>query len=132
MKLNTKILMVTSALFMGAFGVIASFLPDELLTSVGITPIGMEPLAVQLMGAVYLGFTFINWMSKGLIIGGIYARPLTMGNFLHFTVGSLSLIKGVTSHPESKFVWIAMPFYLVFALLFGYVLFTHPIDRNKP
>jgi Cu/Ag efflux pump CusA len=66
MKINTKVLMVASASFMGVIGITASFLPHELLSMAGIEARGFEPLAVQITGALYLGFAMMNWMSKGI------------------------------------------------------------------
>jgi len=31
-----------------------------------------------------LGFSILNWMSKASLIGGIYNKPLLIGNLLHF------------------------------------------------
>jgi hypothetical protein len=129
MRPNTKILMIVSALVMGVMGVAASFLPNEILAYTGMPATEFSPIAVQLMGALYLGFAIMNWMSKGIIIGGIYARPLALGNFLHFGVGALALIKGASAH-DIKLFWAAVVIYGVFALLFGIVLFTHPLNEK--
>jgi hypothetical protein len=129
MRPNTKILMIVSALVMGAVGLAASFLPHEILSYAGMPATEFSPVAVQLMGALYLGFAMMNWMSKGIIIGGIYARPLALGNFLHFGVGALALIKSASAH-DVKLFWVTAAIYVVFALLFGIVLFTHPLDAK--
>jgi hypothetical protein len=131
MKVNTKILMMVSALFMGILGLTASFLPHELLKSANISVSGFEPIVVQIMGALYLGFAMMNWMSKGITIGGIYARPLALGNFMHFAIGALALIKSSSTSQEFKFFYAAVIIYALFAIAFGYVLFTHPLDKNK-
>jgi hypothetical protein len=34
----------------------------------------------------------LNWMARANRIGGIYSRPVAMGNFLHFTMGALVLL----------------------------------------
>jgi len=37
-------------------------------------------------------------MAKGVIIGGIYSRPIVIANLAHFLIGDLELIKAVI-HP---------------------------------
>lgn len=123
--------MMASALLMGILGITASFLPHELLKIANISISGFEPIAVQIMGALYLGFAMMNWMSKGITIGGIYARPLALGNFMHFAIGALALIKGASNNQDLKFFWAGVVIYALFAIIFGYVLFTHPLDKSK-
>ena len=45
-----------------------------------------------------LPFAMLNWMAKGVIIGGIYSRPIVIANLAHFLIGDLELIKAVI-HP---------------------------------
>ncbi|MFZ1700527.1 MAG: hypothetical protein WAU71_06880 [Pyrinomonadaceae bacterium] len=85
---------------------------------------------MQLIGALYLGFAMMNWMAKSLVIGGIYARPLAMGNLVHFLVGALALIKFVFSTDTTWVVWGAAVIYSLFAVVFAIVLFTHPISKS--
>ena len=35
-------------------------------------------------------------MAKESLIGGIYNRPIAIGNFMHFAVGAMALIKIIT------------------------------------
>jgi hypothetical protein len=90
--------MTTSALFMGLLGLAASFLPQEILAAAGMPEESLPELAVilvQALGALYLGFAILNWMAKGILVGGIYARPLALGNFLHFSVVTVVLVKAI-------------------------------------
>ena len=107
-------------------GLIASFIPNEIMNYIGVTTIEYPSLFVQIMGAMYLGFAIMNWMAKTALIGGIYARPLVMGNLVHFTVAALALLKSALSSPGSVYIWGATILYLVFAILFGLVIFTNP------
>lgn len=86
-KMNTKLLMISSALLMATGGVLLQFIPHEILNYFGADSSGINPLFIQMTGALYLGFAMMNWMAKTVMIGGIYARPLAIGNFAHFTVG---------------------------------------------
>lgn len=126
MIMNSKYVMMSSAIILALCGIFTSFFPGEILNVIGITSNEIALLCLQMSGALYLGFAMMNWMAKMVIIGGIYARPLAMGNFLHFAVGALALIKGIMNHSTSVYVWVACAFYLVFAILFGIILFNSP------
>lgn len=127
--MNTKYLMISSAIFMGITGLSASFLPAEILNYAGLNSSVLPTLLIQVTGALYLGFALMNWMAKTLLIGGIYSKPLCIGNFLHFTIAGLALIKGSFAHLDLKIILIAAITYSIFAILFGFVLFTNPTKK---
>jgi hypothetical protein len=118
--------MMASSVFTGLLGVIASFLPNEVLNSIGILPTDTLTLFVQISGALYVGFAVMNWMAKTVLIGGIYARPLAMGNFAHFIIAAIALIKAVMKKSDLEYLWLAAILYSTFAVLFGLVLFSNP------
>lgn len=118
--------MISSSIFMALLGLFTSFLPAEILNAVGLTSTILPTLLLQITGALYLGFALMNWMAKTLLIGGIYSRPVCIGNFLHFTIAALALIKVAMNHPSLNYVLIATIIYSLFAILFGVVLFTSP------
>ena len=128
--MNTKYLMIASVIVTGLLGLGATFLPQEILSYIGLPTTRVTTLALQIMGALYLGFAMMNWMSREAIIGGIYSRPLVMGNFLHFMIAALALIKGISFETNLKYVWLITILYSLFALLFGVALFTNPKKKN--
>lgn len=125
--------MISSALIMGVVGVLLQFIPREILNHFGAPPTGISALLIQLTGALYLGFAMMNWMAKTVLIGGIYARPLAMGNFVHFLVGALALLKyGYSSSSSTTVtVWLFAVVYSLLAILFGFVFFTHPMKTTN-
>jgi len=129
--MNTKLLMTTSSLVMGALGVTFSFLPQEILSYVEVSSDGMSPLLLQVAGALYIAFAMINWMTRAAVMGGIYSRPIAMGNVIHFTIGALVLVKGLRVVPISAGLVAVTVVYAIFAMLFGIVLFRHPIKEDK-
>lgn len=124
--------MISSSIFLGTLGITFSFIPDEIISSLSVTPNQISTLSLQLLGALYLGFAMLNWMAKGSLIGGIYNRPIAIGNFMHFAVGALALIKIITKiHTHSEIVISLTIVYSVFAILFGYVFRTNPSSIEK-
>jgi hypothetical protein len=129
-NLQTRALMSASAAFLAALGTGLSFLPQELLSYAGSSATGVAVVLVQATGALYLGFAILNWMSRGVIIGGIYARPVALGNFMHFAVVSTVLVKYLLVRFSTDMM-IATVIYVAFATWFGLVLFTHPIRESE-
>jgi hypothetical protein len=126
--MNTRILMQASAACMGITGVTTSFLPQEILARAGSAPEVLPVIALQVVGALYLGFAMLNWMARGNLIGGIYSRPVALGNFAHFAICASVLAKAAMHAQWALEATIAAAIYAVFAALFGWVLFTHPAD----
>jgi hypothetical protein len=128
-KMKSKYLMITSSIVTGILGVTVSFFPQEISNALGLSPNGILNLFLQVTGALYIGFALMNWMAKTVLIGGIYARPLAMGNFAHFMIAAIALIKAATNNSVSPYLWIIAIIYLAFAVLFGMVLFTSPLKK---
>ncbi len=128
--MNTRFLMTASSVFTGLLGVAASFLPREILTALGAAPDDGSVLVLQFAGALYLGFAMLNWMARANLIGGIYSRPVAMGNFLHFAVGALVLVRAWVDGDAGVAIPAAGGVYALFAVAFGAVLFTHPASES--
>jgi hypothetical protein len=127
----TRAVMTTSAVVMGVAGLAATFFPAELLLAAGQLPSRPAILLVQVIGALYLGFAVLNWMTRGYAIGGIYGRPLSMANLLHFLVAALAVIKlARVWHPPA--VVIAAFVYTLFAVAFGAMLVRAPDPPAAP
>jgi len=123
--------MTASSVFMGLIGIALTFIPDEVLKILEQVPNGSLILSLQLTGALYFGFAMTNWMAKTVLIGGIYARPLSIGNFSHFFIAGLALIKAsINANIATTYTYALTVFYVMFAILFGYVLFTHPKQKQ--
>lgn len=129
-KKNSKYVMIASSVVMGLLGLGASFFPKEILSAGGVSPAESLILIVQITGALYIGFTWMNWTAKAVLIGGIYAKPLAAGNFAHFTIAAIVLIKAAVNNVLFPYLWIAAVLYLLFAVLFGKILFTNPVDHR--
>ena len=121
--------MTLSAVFMAIAGLITSYFPDKVLETHGTIPDGPTLLLIQMMGALYLGFAILNWTARGVIMGGIYARPLALGNFLHFAMVAVMLTREAIQHSVVQMALSAAVF-SAFAIGFGIVLFRPPVPRQ--
>ncbi|WP_044403123.1 hypothetical protein [Lacinutrix sp. Hel_I_90] len=130
--MNTKILMITSAIILGIMGLGLTFLPEEISEVLGMKTNQVSLLTIQILGATYLGFAMLNWMTKNNLIGGIYSRPLVIGNLVHFLVSSFALIK-MLLHLENhiEIIVTLTIVYFILTLGFGYVFMTNPSKIAK-
>jgi hypothetical protein len=125
-------MMASSALFMGALGIAASFFSHELLRLAGAAVQTPTVLLMQVCGALYVGFAFLNWYLRGFVIGGIYNRPLALANLLHFALVAVTLVKAAPAL-DSLLVWVITGAYVVFAAWFGLVMFSAaPVGKDRP
>jgi hypothetical protein len=128
---KTKLLLSASAIVMAALGVVATFAPQETLAALGSRPEGRAVLLVQVAGALYLGFAMVNWMSRANLMGGIYNRPLALGNFLHFTVVALAALRVLIAGERLPELIAGAVAYAAFCVWFGLVLFTYPLRAAR-
>ncbi|MGY4537427.1 hypothetical protein ACVW0P_001846 [Mucilaginibacter sp. UYNi724] len=125
--MNTKPIMMASAIFLAFIGVAFTFMPQEIATYTGMGFSKLYQLQLQILGALFFGFAMLNWMAKGAIIGGIYNKPIAVANFAHFFIGGPALVKAIISNIHLHYiVWIVTIFYAIFAILFGTIFSKHP------
>lgn len=130
--MNTKIVMTSSALFLATIGILLSFLPNEIVEYLNVEPNIITIVFLNIMSALYLGFGILNWMAKGTLIGGIYNRPIAIGNLMHFGVGAIALVKVVSNiQTHSEIVISLTVVYVIFAILFVYIFRTNPTKTEK-
>jgi len=127
--------MIASAIFLMISGLALTFVPEEISGNLNADTNQTSILFLQILGSLYLGFGMLNWMTKNNLIGGIYSRPLVIGNLAHFLVASFALIKIVGKYSENEFAIILSltVIYSIFTLCFGYVFMKNPnkiIDKK--
>ena len=121
--MDTRILLTVTAIVLGVMGVATSFLPVEILTFVDAGSDRSVATLVQMLGAALFGFAMLNWMARGAPAGGIYGRPIVIGNLVHFAVAGIALAKvaAVGGMPPLGLVLAAV--YAGFAIAFAVVMF---------
>lgn len=128
----TRILMSASALTLVLLGIPCVFAPEIVLAKLGSPVEGAELLVVQVAGALYCGFAAINWMGRGNLIGGIYGRPVAMGNLLHFTAAGLAIAKSAHAGVVPSWAWGVAAIYAILFAGFAYVVFGNPLRQQAP
>lgn len=129
--MKPKVLMAASAIFMGILGGAATLLPQEILTRFGAQPDGVAALLVQIAGALYLGFAIQNWMAQGNLMGGIYGKPVALGNFVHFSMVALVLPRASVGGQLPLELLILAACYVILAVWFGLVVLNNPAKASE-
>ncbi len=130
--MNTKLVMTSCAIVLGLIGLSLTFVPDEILTYLDLNSSKSLTLIFQLLGALYFAFAMVNWSTRASTIGGIYNKPISIGNFTHFLIGSLALVKAVFAGQDlPNALWVLCAVYVAFAVLFGIITFTHPLKEDR-
>jgi len=130
--MNTKSLMTLSAIILVLIGISLIFFPKEILDYFELSVSDTLALLMQIFGSFYFAFAMLNWVSKESIIGGIYNRPIAIANLTHFLIADLTLIKGVLANPSLPYaIWLITIIYSILAILFGIVVFKHPVSEKK-
>jgi hypothetical protein len=124
--------MAGSALALALIGLPCVFAPDLVLARLSSAPTPAALLIVQILGALYLGFAAINWMGKANLIGGIYGRPVLIGNLLHFLAAGLAIVKAVVAQPELRNLWPLAAMYALLATGFAIVLLRPALPGISP
>lgn len=119
--------MMSGALVTGVLGIAATFFPHEMLQRLGHPGDAVLPLLIQLLGAMYIAFAILDWITRHSLIGGIYNRPIALANLVHFTSGALALAKGMFATSQAAILWPLTIVYSVLAAAFAAVLFTSPV-----
>jgi hypothetical protein len=130
--MNTKIVMSSSAILLGLAGLSFSFIPNELAAFARLGIDHSSILSLQVIGALLFGFGVLNWMAKGSLIGGIYAKPIVTANLSHFLIVSLALIKVLLSGAINSLpFYLLTAVYVLFAVLFGWLFFNSPVGNKN-
>jgi hypothetical protein len=120
----SKILMIVSAAFMAALGILLTFAPHEIIGSAQGPAHAVLLPAIQLLGALYVGGAITNWMSKSNLVGGVFGRPLAMGNLAHFGIGAMALVR-IAAATDAR-LWPLAVCYVLLAAAFAKVIFMQP------
>ena len=116
---------------MGLTGVVLSFIPQEIQVYFGQPGSTiLSTIVLQVMGALYFAFAMVNWTARANVIGGIYGRPIAIGNLCHFMMAALALAKAFFRTQQTVLLLPAI-LYIIFAMAFAWIFFTHPVKEQR-
>ena len=127
MIMNSKNILSSYAILTAFAGIAMLFLGDEVTTLLNVQS---SPLINALLAALLFGFATTNWHSKNLTVGGVYGRPLVLGNLSHTLIGAISLVKIVAVN-QNPLTIILTIIYAIYAAAFTWLMYTHPKTNNN-
>ena len=120
--------MTTNGILNGMARLALIFIPVELLSLADGNAGTAAVLFTSVLGAALFGFGILNYLGRNAIYGGIYGKPILMGNLVFHTVAAINLIKfalGASGIPSLSAA-IAGGFYTLFAAGFIRLNFFPP------
>lgn len=122
-------LLTATAALLFALGLPLLFAADVLAAWLGVASPAGEMLA-QLAASGLLGLGVINWWWRGNSIGGIYGRPLGLGNLLCFMSAGASLGRATVAGDLPDVTWVVVVASALLALAFAWRMFWWRPDRE--
>ncbi|WP_144511484.1 multidrug DMT transporter permease [Bacillus sp. FJAT-22090] len=128
--MKTKWLLSSSAVVMGLLGLAGTFIPEEISKILEIDSSPIVPIFLQIIGGLYLGFAMLNWFTRSALIGGIYNKPVVLGNLIHCIVVFFALFRQLAE--QFHFISVILTVvYLGFAVWFTLVLRSNPLSNQS-
>lgn len=85
--------------------------------------------ALPLVGGGQLGFAMLNWAGRGAVYGGIYGRPIVVGNFGNAVVTSSALLR-IQMDDGSLPGWFVVAVFLLYLVAFIRLTFWPPFKQD--
>ena len=128
--MNSKVVMTGATIVLSLAGLACLFFPKEIFKLYDPSTENAQGLLVQLLGAGFLGFAALDWISRRSLLGGIYGRPVVVANHTHFVLGSLLMIRRAISQPNNVVIWCTLAAYALIAVAFASILFGPPPRKD--
>jgi len=128
MKNLNKWIMHLSAFVNGITGIVISFFPRETGKLINTSSqSGTDLLLIKLIGATLFGYGVMNFLARNSVIGGIYGKPMVIGNMIfHLIVGG-QLLKFIAGGSAAIPLIPAAVIYTLLAAGFLRMNFTSPV-----
>jgi hypothetical protein len=112
-------------------GAVLLFAPDAVLP---VLAPGFPPAAAwlgQLLGAAWLGVAALNWLQRGVVLGGIYGRPVVLANLALYFISAASLLRALLAGTAPAALWLAVALAGMLAAAYGALLLRGPFDAFR-
>lgn len=122
-----KILGVSS-LLLAVLGGGLLFFPEASADSLSL-PDG-SARALPLVAGGQLGFAMLNWTGRGAVYGGVYGRPIVVGNFANAVITSSVLLR-IQLDEGSAFGWLVLVAFILYLVAFIRLTFWPPFEKDR-
>jgi hypothetical protein len=84
----------------------------------------------QLLAAAWLALAALNWLSRSLLLGGIYGRSVVLANAALYFVSALVLLRALVGREASAGLWVAFAPVALLAGAYVWLLLRGPAERD--
>jgi hypothetical protein len=125
------ILLTSTAFIYLLGGLTLIFAPTPVAELLG-GPLSVAPWVVQMGGAGWCGFATLNWLGRGMVVGGIYGRPLIAANLVHALMVTLVLAKAASRGQLPPALWSIALGFAVLTVAHGVRMYGQPAEAEFP
>ena len=111
-------------------GLAVLFAPDVILSWLAPGfPVAAAGLG-QLLGAAWIGMAALNWMSRAVMLGGIYGRSIVMANVALYFISALVVLDAARRSSAPAPLLAPGILTVLFAITYGWLLLRGPLARD--
>jgi hypothetical protein len=121
---SSRSVLTSSAFLLAALGLGALFAPAGAAVLLGLERSATDSLSLAAPGL--LGIAGLDWVGRGLRMGGIYGRPLTMANVLTGAVATSTLARLLSEQGGTTIGWLLVGALGLYTTLFGLSMVRAP------
>lgn len=129
--MSSRTILTITSILLFATGGLAVFAADEVAGLMDLEVSFETRIFAEFAGIGMLALAIQNWMSRGRPIGGVYARPLGLGNLLFFSTSALTLGRYLVAETLPREMIAVCGVFALLALAFAWlVFFSQPAADN--
>ena len=121
--------MTVSAILFAISGISALFFPYEIAQWIDLPQ--RAGLLVQLFSAGLLAIAVTNYIGRNAIYGGIYGKPIMLGNFMFGIICGTSLLSAQLRYQYGFWVWLMILAFGLYTLVFIKLIFFPGKNQDK-
>jgi len=121
--MSSRTILTITSILLFATGGLAVFAADEVAGLMDLEVSFETRIFAEFAGIGMLALAIQNWMSRGRPIGGVYARPLGLGNLLLFSTSALTLGRYLAAETLPREMIVVCGVFVLLALAFVWLVF---------
>lgn len=128
--MSYKVLFILNAIVALALGLVFLFVPVMALDYFGVDKYASSLLLARFFGSAMLALGLVLWFAKDAVEGNVH-KGIGVGLLVSAVIGLVVNVIGVTSGVIRANGWITIIVYVLFALLYGFLIFLQPRMKEQ-
>jgi hypothetical protein len=123
--MSYKLLFILNAIVALALGLAFLFVPVMVLDYFGVDKYASSLLLARFFGSAMVALGLVLWFAKDAVEGNVH-KGIGVGLLVSAVIGVVVNVIGVASSVIRANGWITIIVYVLFALLYGFMIFLQP------